>query len=27
VIRDAHTWTCWRDGFDPSLPALIEAVH
>ena len=25
-IRDAHTWTCWRDGFDPHLPALIEAV-
>lgn len=27
VLRDAHTWTCWRDGFDPNLPALIEAVH
>jgi enterochelin esterase family protein len=27
VIRDAHTWTCWRDAFDPNLPALIEAVH
>ena len=25
-IRDAHTWTCWRDAFDPDLPALIEAV-
>ncbi len=25
-IRDGHTWTCWRDGFDPNLPALIEAV-
>jgi enterochelin esterase family protein len=25
-IRDAHNWTCWRDGFDPHLPALIEAV-
>jgi enterochelin esterase-like enzyme len=25
-IRDAHTWTCWRDAFDPHLPALIEAV-
>ena len=25
-VRDAHTWTCWRDGFDPHLPALIEAV-
>jgi enterochelin esterase-like enzyme len=26
VVRDAHTWTCWRDSFDPHLPALIEAV-
>jgi enterochelin esterase family protein len=26
VIRDAHNWTCWRDGFDPNLPALIAAV-
>ena len=26
-IRDGHNWTCWRDGFDPNLPALIEAVH
>lgn len=25
-IRDAHNWTCWRDAFDPHLPALIEAV-
>ena len=25
-IRDGHTWTCWRDAFDPNLPALIEAV-
>jgi enterochelin esterase family protein len=25
-IRDAHNWTCWRDSFDPHLPALIEAV-
>jgi len=25
-IRDAHTWTCWRDGFDPHLPALVETV-
>ncbi len=25
-LRDAHTWTCWRDGFDPHLPALLEAV-
>jgi enterochelin esterase family protein len=26
LVRDAHTWTCWRDAFDPHLPALIEAV-
>jgi enterochelin esterase-like enzyme len=26
VVRDAHTWTCWRDSFDPHLPALIEAA-
>jgi enterochelin esterase family protein len=25
-VRDAHNWTCWRDAFDPHLPALIEAV-
>ncbi len=25
-VRDAHTWTAWRDSFDPHLPALIEAV-
>jgi enterochelin esterase-like enzyme len=25
-VRDGHTWTCWRDSFDPHLPALIEAV-
>ena len=25
-VRDGHTWTCWRDGFDPHLPALIEAA-
>jgi enterochelin esterase family protein len=25
-IPDAHNWTCWRDGFDPNLPALIEAA-
>jgi enterochelin esterase family protein len=24
--RDGHTWTCWRDTFDPHLVALIEAV-
>jgi enterochelin esterase family protein len=26
-IRDGHTWTCWRDAFDPNLPALIEAAR
>jgi enterochelin esterase family protein len=26
VVRDAHTWTCWRDALYPHLPALIEAV-
>jgi enterochelin esterase family protein len=26
LIRDAHTWTCWRDAFDPHLPAVIEAA-
>jgi enterochelin esterase-like enzyme len=26
LVRDAHTWTGWRDSLDPSLPALIEAV-
>ncbi len=25
-LPDAHNWTCWRDGFDPNLPALIEAA-
>lgn len=25
-VRDAHNWTCWRDAFDPHLPALIEAI-
>ena len=25
-VRDGHTWTCWRDAFDPHLPALIEAA-
>jgi enterochelin esterase family protein len=25
-LRDAHNWTCWRDAFDPHLPALVEAV-
>jgi enterochelin esterase-like enzyme len=26
-LPDAHTWTCWRDAFDPHLPTLIEAVQ
>jgi enterochelin esterase family protein len=26
-VRDGHTWTCWRDAFDPNLPMLIEAVQ
>lgn len=26
LLRDGHNWTCWRDAFDPNLPALIEAV-
>ena len=26
VVPDAHTWTCWRDSFDPHLPTLLEAV-
>jgi enterochelin esterase-like enzyme len=25
-VRDGHTWTCWRDGFHPNLPALVEAA-
>jgi enterochelin esterase-like enzyme len=25
-VRDGHTWTGWRDSFDPHLPTLIEAV-
>ena len=25
-VRDVHNWTCWRDAFDPHLPALIEAA-
>ena len=25
-VRDAHNWTCWRDAFDPHLPAIIEAA-
>jgi enterochelin esterase-like enzyme len=25
-VRDGHTWTCWRDSFDPHLPTLIEAI-
>jgi enterochelin esterase-like enzyme len=27
IVRDAHTWTCWRDSFDPHLPMLLEAVR
>jgi enterochelin esterase family protein len=23
TIRDAHNWTCWRDGFDPYLTELL----
>jgi enterochelin esterase-like enzyme len=25
-IRDGHNWTCWRDGFDPGLVELFEAI-
>src|SRR4029079_4315500 len=25
-VRDAHNWTCWRDAFDPHLPAVTEAA-
>ncbi len=25
-VRDAHTWTCWRDSVDPHLPALLQAA-
>jgi enterochelin esterase family protein len=25
-LRDAHNWICWRDGLDPHLPTLVEAV-
>jgi len=25
LVRDGHTWTCWRDSLHPHLPALIEA--
>jgi enterochelin esterase-like enzyme len=25
LVPDAHNWTCWRDAFDPHLPAVIEA--
>ena len=25
-VRDAHTWTCWRDAFDPALARVLEAV-
>jgi enterochelin esterase family protein len=23
TVRDAHNWTCWRDGFDPLLTELL----
>jgi enterochelin esterase family protein len=23
TVRDAHNWTCWRDGFDPLLTDLL----
>ena len=25
-MRDAHNWTCWRDGFDPALIDLLGKV-
>ena len=25
-LRDAHNWTCWRDGFDPALPDLLDGL-
>ena len=25
-IRDAHTWTCWRDAFEPGLADVLGAV-
>ncbi len=24
TVRDAHNWTCWRDGLDPHLPELLR---
>jgi len=26
-VRDAHNWTCWRDGFDPALTDLLSALR
>ena len=26
-VRDAHTWTGWRDSLHPHLPALLEAAQ
>jgi len=26
VVRDAHNYTSWRDGFDPNLQALLHAA-
>jgi enterochelin esterase-like enzyme len=26
LVRDGHTWTCWRDGFDPQLGRLLARV-
>jgi enterochelin esterase-like enzyme len=25
-VRDAHNWVCWRDGLDPHLVDLLQAV-
>ena len=25
-VRDAHNWTCWRDGLDPALTDLLGKV-
>ena len=26
-VRDAHNWTCWRDGFDPALTDLLRVLE
>jgi enterochelin esterase family protein len=26
LVRDSHTWTCWRDALDPHLATLIAAI-